>query len=72
MRGTRPHALIVRMNASEDPAHPERITSYLVVSRIAPRRSCVTAILAPSPHANERARRAADSAGERPCLGERK
>jgi hypothetical protein len=54
-----PVALIVRVNASEDPSNPEKTT---------PRRTCVTARIAPSGGANEEARRAADLAATKPCL----
>lgn len=68
LRGGRPFALIVRVNANEDSARPDRVTSYLAVARISPRGSCVTERIAPAPDANERARRAADRAAGRPCL----
>jgi hypothetical protein len=68
MRGTRPHALIVRVNANEDPANPERVTSYLAVARISPRGACVTDRIPPSANANALARQAADRSGSRPCL----
>jgi hypothetical protein len=68
MRGERPYALIVRVNANEDPANPERTTSYLAVARVSARGSCVTDRIAPSANANELARRAADRSAGRPCL----
>ncbi|HEX8454482.1 MAG TPA: hypothetical protein VF647_20545 [Longimicrobium sp.] len=68
MRGERPIALIVRVNASEDPSNPGRTTSYLAVARVSARGSCVTDRIAPSANANELARRAADQAAGRPCL----
>jgi len=63
-----PVALIVRLNASEDPAHPEKNTSYLTVAKITPGRICVTDRIAPAANANEEARRAADTAATRPCI----
>jgi hypothetical protein len=63
-----PVALIVRLNASEDGAHPEKTTSYLVVARITPGQICVTDRIAPAANANEEARRAADTAASRPCI----
>lgn len=63
-----PVALIVRVNASEDPSNPEKTTSYLAVAKITPRKSCVTARIAPGAGANEEARRAADLAATKPCL----
>lgn len=74
MRGTgrgAPIALIVRVNASEDPERPSRVTSYLAVSSISPRRVCVTHRIPPSATANEQARRAADRSASAPCLRER-
>jgi hypothetical protein len=71
VRGGRPYALIVRVNANEDPDRPERITSYLAVARIGPRGSCVTDVIRPSADANARAQRAADVSAGRPCLRER-
>jgi hypothetical protein len=68
MRGQRPIALIVRVNANEDPSNPERTTSYLAVARVSARGSCVTDRIAPSANANELARRAADRSAARPCL----
>ena len=63
-----PVALIVRVNASEDAERPERKTSYLAVAKITAGRVCVTDKIAPSADANERARRAADTAASRPCV----
>jgi hypothetical protein len=63
-----PVALIVRVNASENPEAPEKTTSYLAVAKVTPQRSCVTDKIAPSAKANEEARRAADSAAGKPCL----
>lgn len=62
-----PVALIVRVNASEDPANPKRLTSYLAVVKLG-EKICVTQKISPSAQANEEARRAADSAGASPCL----
>lgn len=68
MRGTRPYALIVRVNANEDPANHERVTSYLAVARISPRGACVTNRIRPSANANALARQAADRSASRPCM----
>ncbi len=68
MRGERPIALIVRVNANEDSANPERTTSYLAVAKVSARGSCVTDRIAPGANANELARRAADRSAGRPCL----
>jgi len=63
-----PVALILRYNASEDPEHPNRKTSYLVVAKITPDEICVTDKISPGPKANADARAAADNAATRPCL----
>jgi hypothetical protein len=68
MRGGRPIALIVRVNASENPENASQLTSYLAVAKITPREICVTDRIAPAPNANEAARTAADSSAGRPCL----
>lgn len=68
MQGGRPIALIVRVNASEDPEDSSRTTSYLAVAKITAAQICVTDRIAPAPNANEAARRAADSSAGRPCL----
>lgn len=64
-----PFALIVRFNASEQPDHPERTNSYLAVAKITPRMICVTDKIPPGPNANLLARRAADAAAGKECLG---
>lgn len=68
MRGTRPYALIARVNAYEDPLNHKRATSYLAVARISPRGACVTERIRPSANANALARQAADRSAGRPCL----
>jgi len=68
LRGARPIALIVRVNANENPDRPNERTSYLAVARISPGRICVTDRIRPSADANVRARRAADASAGRPCL----
>lgn len=65
-----PIALIVRLNAQEDP-NSTRLTSWLTVSKITTQEICVTDRIPPGPKANEEARAAADSAARRPCLGPR-
>lgn len=62
-----PIALIVRFNASEDPEHPEKNTSYLVVSKITATTSCVTDVIKPQANANELARKLADQAAKKAC-----
>ena len=63
-----PVALIVRYNASENPDQPDKLSSYLAVSKITPTEICVTDKILPGPNANEDARRAADTAATKPCL----
>ena len=63
-----PIGLILRYNASEDPEHPDRTTSYLVVAKITRNEICVTDKIAPGANANADARRAADTATNKPCL----
>ncbi|MBW3572961.1 MAG: hypothetical protein KY467_17840 [Gemmatimonadetes bacterium] len=70
MQSERPVALIVRVNAYQDPENPDRTTSYLAVARITPAGTCVTDRIGPVPNANAAARAAADRAAVRPCLGE--
>lgn len=70
MRGDRPTALIVRVNASEDPEDASRITSYLAVARISPGPICVTDRIAPVADANVAARAASDRSAGRPCAKE--
>lgn len=63
-----PFALIVRYNANEDAVNYQKVTSYLVVARLAPGKVCVTDKIAPGPRANELAREAADASAAKPCL----
>lgn len=63
-----PLALIVRVNASENPEDASKKTSYLAVAKITPGQICVTDKIAPSATANEEARRAADASSGKPCL----
>lgn len=64
---TKPIAMIVRFNASEDPEHTEKVTSYLVVSKITDSEICVTDVVDPIPNANEQARILADEAAGKVC-----
>jgi hypothetical protein len=61
----KPVALIVRVK-SADP-EMELPVSSLAVAKITPQAICVTDVILSSPTANEEARRAADSAADRPC-----
>lgn len=65
---TVPTALIVRVNASENPDAPDQKTSYLAVAKITPNEICVTAKIKGGPSANAEARRAADASANQPCL----
>jgi hypothetical protein len=68
MREGKPIALIVRVNAFENPETPDRATSYLSVAKITSRETCVTDRIPPTtPNANEAAQRAADQSASRPC-----
>ncbi len=60
----RPYALIVRVNASENPEKPEEKTSYLAVSKLTAGEVCVTDKV----KTNEEARQAADASADKPCL----
>ena len=60
----RPYALIVRVNASENPEKPEQKTSYLAVAKLTAQEVCVTDKV----KTNEEARAAADAAADRQCL----
>ena len=64
----KPYALIVRVNASENPEKPEQKTSYLAVAKITAGGVCVTDKVKGGPSANEEARRAADASADKPCL----
>jgi hypothetical protein len=63
-----PVALIVRVNAHENPDKVEKITSYLAVAKITAQKICVTDKINPGAAQNEEARRAADSSANKPCL----
>ncbi len=63
-------ALIVRVNASEHPEHPNRLTSYLAVVKVTQKKICVTRIIPAGARANENARRAADNSQTAACLKE--
>ena len=71
MAKQKPTALIIRYNASEDPNQPNKLTSYLAVTKITATEICVTDKISPGPTANEDARRAADAASTKPCLKSR-
>jgi hypothetical protein len=66
-----PVALIIRYNASENPDQPNKLSSYLAVSKITSSEICVTDKISPGPKANDDARHAADTAATKPCLKNR-
>jgi hypothetical protein len=68
MRNGAPIALIVRVNAFEDPETPDRATSYLAVAKITAREVCVTARIPPTGNANAAARQAADRSASQHCM----
>ena len=63
-----PVALILRYNVAKDAEHPDKKSSYLVVSKITASEICVTDKISRGPKANDAARRAADNAATKPCL----
>ena len=60
----KPYALIVRVNASENPEKPNEKTSYLAVAKITAAKVCVTDKV----KTNEEERAAADASANKPCL----
>lgn len=68
MRDGKPIALIVRVNAFENPEIPDRATSYLAVAKITSGEACVTDRIPPAANANEAGRQAADQSASRPCM----
>ena len=65
-----PIALIVRVNAYENPDRPEEVTSYLAVAKITKDSICVTDRIQASGTENVAARGAGDSAADAVCLAE--
>ena len=65
----RPVAVIVPVNANEDP-NASGATAYLAVAKITPGESCVVAKIKPSANAMGEARAEADDAASKPCLKE--
>ena len=65
-----PVAMIVRLNVSENPANPDVMTSYLVVSKISQTGICVVGTIPPvaDGRQNRLAREMADNAASLPCL----
>ena len=65
---TVPIALIVRFNANEDPENPDKVTSYLTVTKFDGEFICMTDVVKPVKNANVKARELADTAKSKPCL----
>ena len=63
-----PIALITRYNVNADSENPEKITSYLVVTKFENEFVCITDIIKPMANANEKARELADKSAGKPCL----
>ncbi len=63
-----PKALIVQVNASENPANSSEITSYLAIAKITANEVCVTDKIKDGPKAVAQARAAADASGNKSCL----
>lgn len=65
-----PVAMIVRLNVSENPANPDVMTSWLVVSKISATGICVVGKIPPAEDGqqNRLAREMADNAAWLPCL----
>ena len=61
-----PVALIARFNVA-DPENEKKSRSYLMVSKIGKKESCVTDIVVASKDQNEEARKLADVASTKPC-----
>lgn len=67
MKGKTPVALIIRFNASEDPADSTKVTSYLTVSKITKGEICVTDVVKPSKNQNLEAQQLSNDATNKPC-----
>ena len=65
---THPIAMIVRFKVSENPNNPNKITSYLVVSKITPDNICVVGKIPPQANQNQLARNMAERAQNMDCL----
>jgi hypothetical protein len=68
LKGKTPIALIVRFNASEDVEDSSKVTSYLSVSKITPNEICLVDVVRPGKDQNEKARKLADAAPDKPCM----
>lgn len=66
-------SMIVRMNVSENPDKPEKVTSYLIVTKIMKNNACVVGKISPQSDGsqNNKARLMADNAANMGCLSSR-
>ena len=60
--------MIVRLDVNDDPDDLDKITSYLIVSKITPNNICIVGKIFPQPKQNELARAMLDAKEELPCL----
>ena len=60
--------MIIRLEVNEDPEDLDKITSYLVVSKITPKDICIVGKILPQVNQNELARAMLGSKEELPCL----
>ena len=67
MKGKAPVAVIIRFNAGENSEDSSKITSYLVVVKIAKTDVCIVNILKPSSTQNIEARKLADTPAKTSC-----
>jgi hypothetical protein len=66
LRGRTPVGLIVRYDVS-DRGDGNKPTSYLMVSKLGPKGSCLVGIVKPGKNQNIEARKLADAASNKPC-----
>jgi hypothetical protein len=62
--------IIVRFDVNDDPEYMDKVSSYLVVSKITNTKICVVAKIAPQKEQNEIAREILDSTEDLACLKE--
>lgn len=68
----KPMALIVRLNANENPENPSVNSSYLIVAKITAGSACITDIVQPTvKNQNVVARGLADASANKPCVADR-
>ena len=60
--------MIIRLDVSDDFENPEKISSYLIVSKITGKEICVIAKILPQDKQSEIARKILDSSEDKPCL----